>query len=90
VTSIDLAIALSPLLIINFQMQGLISMWYFTIIFLCGLSCIDPFLTLIFSGHKISKLRKQMYYLKFIISFFIILLALIIPMQNRLPDQTLE
>ncbi len=55
---IDFLIALSPLLIINMNFQGLSSMWYFTIIFLCGCSCIDPFLTLIFSGHKISKLRK--------------------------------
>ena len=90
VIGIDLLIALSPIFIINVELKGLTSMWYFTIIFLCGCSCVDPFLTLIFSGNKLSKIRKQYYILKFVVSAAIILLALILPMQNRNQGSTLE
>lgn len=46
--SIDLLLAAFPIMIINMSVNTLNSMWYFTAIFLCFLSCVDPFLCLNF------------------------------------------
>ena len=87
---IDTLLAISPILIINFPNQSLSSAWYFWLVILSAISTIDPFLCLLFIVHKISGTRRKLYILKIVISFFIILTAMILPVQVTLPNLTLE
>lgn len=88
--TVDLFVAIIPILILNIIFYNLNELWYFLAIVLCGLSCIDPFLSLNFMKHKITKLRRNLYSLKFLLSIFISILALIMPMLSRKDDLTLE
>ena len=88
--SVDTFLAISPIFVCNFPSKGLNNIWYFWLIVLSALSMVDPFLCLIFNGHKISTTRRKVYVFKILISFFIILLCLILPLQGTKPDLTLE
>lgn len=87
---IDLYITIMPILILDVTLWGLNDFWYFSCIIMCIFSCVDPFLCLNFIKHKLSDTRKNVYQFKFLLSFFIIMLALLLPTQPRKPSMTLE
>ena len=87
---IDTILAISPVLVCNFPSKNLNNIWYFWLIVLSGLSIVDPFLCLIFNGHKISNLRRKVYVFKILISFFIMLMCLLLPLQGTKINLTLE
>ena len=87
---IDTLLALAPIFIINFPLTSLSSAWYFWIVILSACSMIDPFLCLLFLVHKVSGTRRKIYILKIISSFFIIMLAMVLPIQVTSPELTLE
>ena len=80
---VDLLIAICPILIMDTEIYGLNKCWYFCIIILAGISCIDPFLTLQFNLHTISENRRKVYFFRIILSGFIGLLSLILEMQGK-------
>lgn len=88
--AIDTFLAISPILVCNFPSKSLNNIWYFWLIVLSALSVVDPFLCMIFNGHKISATRRKTYVFKIMISFFIILICLILPIQGSKPEMTLE
>lgn len=87
---IDTLLAISPILVCNFPSKGLNTLWYFWLIILSALSMVDPFLCLIFNGHKISGTRRKTYVFKIMVSFFIMIICLILPIQGSKADMTLE
>jgi len=87
---IDTLLAISPILVCNFPAKGLNTLWYFWLIILSALSMVDPFLSLIFNGHKISGTRRKTYVFKIMVSFFIMIVCLILPIQGSKQDMTLE
>lgn len=87
---IDTTLAISPVVVCNFPSKTLNNIWYFWLIVLSALSIVDPFLCLIFNGHKISNARRKVFVFKILISFFIMLICLILPLQGSNPGMTLE
>lgn len=87
---IDTLLAISPILVCNFPAKGLNTLWYFWLIILSALSVVDPFLSLIFNGHKITGTRRKTYVFKIMVSFFIVVVCLILPIQGSKPGMTLE
>jgi hypothetical protein len=90
VIGIDLVLAASPILILNLEINQLNNNWYFTIICLAAASCVDPFLCLLFSPHKISAARRKFLVFKMMSSFFIVILSIILPMQPSRNGLSLE
>lgn len=76
---IDFFITLLPIFILDINLWGLNDVWYFSGIIMCVFSCVDPFLCLNFIRHRLSNIRKSLYQFKFLLSFFIIVLAIILP-----------
>ena len=87
---IDTLLAISPIFICNFPSRTLNNIWYFWLIVLSALSMVDPFLCLIFNGHKVSAARRKSYVFKILISFFIIMICLLLPLHGTKPDLSLE
>ncbi len=74
----------------NYDIHTYDELWYFIVIIVSALSCIDPFLSLQFIGHKYTTKRKKFFIFKIILSAIIALLSLILPMQSRKGDLNLE
>lgn len=70
--------------------MGINNVWYITIIFFATLSIVNPMFSLLFNIHKISPQRKKLYGLSIIMSLFIIILAIILPMQRYEAGKTVE
>jgi len=87
---IDTVLAVSPIFVCNFPSKNLNNIFYFWLIVLSALSMVDPFMCLIFNGHKISAARRKTYVFKIMVSFFIIIICLILPLHGTKPDLTLE
>ena len=87
---IDFYITVLPIMILDIPLWGLNDIWYFSGIIMCIFSCVDAFLCLNFIRHRLSKTRKNLYQFKFLLSFFISVLALLLPTQSRKPFMTLE
>lgn len=87
---VDTFLTLSPIVIINAGEKGINNAWYITIILFATLSMINPMFSLLFNIHKISSQRKKVYGFSIIISLFMIILAIILPMQKADPGKTVE
>lgn len=80
----------SPILILNLEINQLNNNWYFAIICLAAVSCIDPFFCLLFSPHKLSSSRRKLLVFKMMSSLFIVILSIILPMQPSRGGLSLE
>ena len=86
----DTLIAAAPILILNVEINQLNNNWYFFVIFLATISCVDPFLSLLFSMHKFSSDRRKLYTLKIITSVFLVFVSLGLPMQRSSEGLSVE
>ena len=90
VIAIDGLLGASPVLILNFQVQPLNDNWYFLLVVLAFASCVDPLLCLSFGPHKLTAIGRRLRVLQLLLSGFIALLALVLPMQASMPGRSLE
>lgn len=87
---VDSLIAISPIYIININDTSISNVSYVTISILATLSMINPMLSLLFNSHKISIDRKKVYGFSILMSIFIIITAVILPLRGSDPGKTLE
>ena len=86
----DTLIAATPILILNIEINELNNNWYFFVIFLATISCVDPALSLLFTMHKLSPDRRKLCTVKIIGSVFLVFVSLGLPMQRSGEGRSLE